>query len=106
MSYLSQVKSSIHKASIETSRFMGAHLRIEARKSGWPEDVIRHLSVQHKDGSFNVHAHESHKNQVLNLEYGTPSTQPTAAIRRFNNRSRDAETFLARRTMRHLKGHS
>ena len=84
---------------------MGAHLRIEARKSGWPEEVIRHLSVQHKDGSFNVHAHESHKNQVLNLEYGTPSTQPTAAIRRFGNRTASAESFLVRRTMRHLGGH-
>jgi len=105
VSYLSQIKSSLNKATIETTRLMSAHLRIEARKSGWPAEIVRHLSVRHNDGTFTVHSHEAHRNQVLNLEYGTPSTQPTAAIRRFGNRTAGAESFLVRRTMRHLGGH-
>ena len=105
MSYLSQVKDSLSKATQDTTRFMSAHLRIEARKSGWPADVVRHLSVRHQDGNFTVHSHGDHRSTVMDLEYGTPSQRPTAAIRRFGNRTTDAETFLVRRTMKHLKGH-
>ena len=104
MTYFKEIKDSIHKASVETTRFMSAHLRSEARKSGWPEDIVRHLSVKHSDGAFTVHSHESHRADVLNLEYGTPSTQPTAAIRRFKNRTSHAEKFLVNRAMSHLGG--
>ena len=105
MSYLSQVKDSLAKATQDTTRFMSAHLRIEARKSGWPDDVVSHLFVRHEDGEFTVHSHESHRNQVLDLEYGTPSQRPTAAIRRFGNRTAASERFLLSRTSKYLKGH-
>jgi len=105
VSYLSQVKDSLAKATVDTTRFMSAHLRIEARKSGWPDDVVRHLSVHHNDGEFTVHSHDDHRNTVMDLEYGTPSQRPTAAIRRFNNRTAASEKFLLSRTSKYLKGH-
>jgi hypothetical protein len=37
----------------------------------------------------------------MNLEYGTPGQQPTAAIRRFNNRQEEAEKFLVGRAFQH-----
>lgn len=105
MSYFSAVKSSLKKAANDTSRLMSAQLRIEARKSGWPDDIVRHLAVHHKDGSFKVHAHDDHRSAVMDLEYGTPNQRPTAAIRRFTNRMNEAETFFARRTMKYLENH-
>jgi hypothetical protein len=84
---------------------MSAHLRTEARASGWPNNVVRNLSVRHQDGEFTVHSHEGHRDQVLDLEYGTPSTQPTAAIRRFANRQQEAEKFLVGRVGKHMGGH-
>lgn len=105
MSYLSQVKDSLAKATNDTARFMSAHLRIEARKSGWPDDVVRHLSVRHDDGAFTVHSHEDHRNRVMDLEYGNTSQRPTAAIRRFGNRTAASEKFLLSQTSKYLKGH-
>jgi len=105
VTYLKKAKESLTKASVETTRFMGAHLRSEARASGWPEKIVKHLHVRHDNGSFTVHGNPAHKVQILDLEYGTPDTQPTAAIRRFNNRQTEAEKFLVNRAMRHLDGY-
>lgn len=84
---------------------MSAHLRSEARKSGWPEHVVRGLAIKHNDGEFTVHSHDKHRAEVLNLEYGTPSSQPTAAIRRFHNRMQHAESFIVSRALHHMGGH-
>ena len=96
MNSFQHIDRALTSASIDTSRFLTARLRSETRASGWPDEVTRHMSV-HFDGDFHVHSHPSHKDQVHNLEYGTPDTQPTAAIRRFANRTHEAEKFLVGR---------
>ncbi len=105
MTYLKKARESLNKASVETTRFMGAHLRSEARASGWPEKIVRNLHVRHSDGAFTIHGNPTHKTEILNLEYGTPDTQPTAAMRRFNNRQQEAEKFMLARTMQHMDGY-
>ena len=84
---------------------MGAHLRSEARASGWPEKIVRNLHVRNSNGAFTIHGNPTHKTEILNLEYGTPDTQPTAAMRRFNNRQYEAEKFMLARTMQHMDGY-
>lgn len=91
------VNSAVHSAGLETSRFLSAHLRGEARASGWPEDVVRHMRVSYGEDGFNAHVHKSHIKEANNLEYGVPGTGPTAAIRRFANRTGEAENFFAAR---------
>lgn len=81
---------------------MSAQLRSEARASGWPDNIVRGMHVTYDKGSFVVRSHPDHKPQVLNLEYGTPDTQPTAAIRRFSNRQHSSEYFLLKRAMQHI----
>ncbi len=105
MTYLKKARESLNRASVETTRFMGAHLRSEARASGWPEKIVRNLHVRHSDGAFTIHGNPTHKTEILNLEYGTPDTQPTAAMRRFNNRQQEAEKFMLARTMQHMDGY-
>ena len=105
MTYLKKARESLNRASVETTRFMGAHLRSEARASGWPEKIVRNLHVRHSDGVFTIHGNPTHKTEILNLEYGTPDTQPTAAMRRFNNRQQEAEKFMLARTMQHMDGY-
>ena len=104
MKYLEQVKKSLHTASHDTSRLMSAKLRTEALASGWPAHIARSLHVRYNEGNFTVHTHPTYKDHVLDLEYGTPSTSPTAAIRRFKNRQYEAEKFLVKNAHRHLKG--
>jgi hypothetical protein len=38
----------------------------------------------------------------MDLEYGTPNTQPTAAVRRFKNRQDEAEHFFVGRLEKHF----
>jgi hypothetical protein len=102
VNYLNNFKESLNKASVETTRMMSAHLRSEAQASGWPSHIVRGLNVTHNKGSFSVNVHRSHRAEAMNLEYGTPSTQPTAAIRRFKNRQQETERFLIGRTSKHL----
>ena len=77
-------------------------MRSEARASDWPEDIVRHMRVSYGDEGFNIHVHDAHKKEALNLEYGTPNTLPTAAMRRFSNRTQEAEKFFIGRLGAHL----
>ena len=105
MSKLKHIHSALHQASLDTTRVLGAHLRSETRASGWPHEITRRMRVSYDGDSFHVHSHPGHSAQVADLEYGTPSTQPTAAIRRFSNRTHEAESFLTGR-MHQLLGKS
>lgn len=94
--------NAVKKASVDTSRLLSAQMRSEARASGWPNDVVSSLSVSYSKDSFNVNVHKRHYEKVMDLEYGTPETQPTAAIRRTMNRTQSAQTFFVGRLSRLL----
>lgn len=100
MIHTNPYSSAIKQASRESSKYMSALMRTEARASGWPEHIVRSISV---DDSFNVNVHKAHRAEAMNLEYGTPDTQPTAALRRMANRTGQVEAFFVRR-MAHLTG--
>ena len=76
---------------------MTSHLRSEAHASGWPKHIVNNMHVSYGKEGFQANVHESHEAEAKNLEYGTPSSQPTAAVRRFSNRTQEAETFLVGR---------
>ena len=90
-------QNAIHQASHETSQFMTAHLRSEAHASGWPSHVSGNMGVTYSDKGFEAHTHDAHKEEAHDLEYGTTTMRPTAAVRRFANRTGEADTFLAGR---------
>lgn len=102
MKLVHNIKASLHRASHDTARFMSAHLRSEARASGWPDHLVSGLHVRHSGGSFTVHAHPSSRSDVMNMEYGTTSNQPNRAIHRFNNDQKEAEKFLVGRLGHHM----
>lgn len=97
MKEIKAFKSALDKASNDAAHFMTAHLRAETHASGWPTNVTRSMRVVHNKGSFEVHASDSHKNAIHNLEYGTPDERPTAAMRRYSNRTQQAEKFFVGR---------
>ena len=97
-----KIHSAIKNSGHETSRFVTAHLRDETRNSQWPEDLVRSTHVTYGKNGFEAHTHNSHLEQVKDFEYGTPGRRPTAAIRRTNNRSHEAESFFVQRLAKHL----
>lgn len=99
-----KLTNALNQASHETTRLLSAHLRTEARKSGWSDDVVRSMHVTYDKDGFTSHVGARHYNKALNLEYGTPDTQPTAAVRRFNNRTAEAQHFFVNRLFKHIEG--
>lgn len=83
---------------------MSAQLRAEARNAGWPSHAANALTVHYDGKDFNVVSHGNH-NLIGDLEYGTPSTSPTAAIRRFKNRMGNTEQFFMDRLTVHGGAH-
>lgn len=102
MKQIQDFHNALHKSSVDTSRFLSAHLRSEARASGWPEHIVSHMGVTYGSGGFNAHVHDDHHDDAMRLEYGTSSTQPTAAVRRFANRMQGAEEFFTKRLSKHV----
>jgi len=102
MKEIDSFHSALEKASHETSRVMSHHLKAEAHASGWPSHVVNKMHVKYGDEGFQAHVHDAHKDIAHDYEYGTPDSQPTAAVRRFANRTQEAEKFLLGRIHHHL----
>lgn len=96
--------TALEKSSYETAHMLSRQLRHETRASGWPEHIVNRMKVHYHDGEFKIAAHPKHTSHINDLEYGTPSTRPTAAMRRFSNRLQEGESFLVGRMMMHLGG--
>lgn len=99
------VLNSIHRASHETSRLVGAHLRSEAKANGWPSHVVSSTSVSYSKNGFAANVSEKHHAEALDYEYGTPNRQPSGAIRHTANRTAESENFLVNRLFQHLEAY-
>ena len=99
------VLNAIHKASHETSRLVGAHMRSEAKATGWPSHVVSGMSVSYSKGGFDANVNEKHHSEALDHEYGTPDRQPSGAIRHTANRTAESENFLVNRLYKHLEAY-
>lgn len=94
--------SALNKTIDETSHVMSLHLKSEAEASKWPNHITSGLHVRYSKNGFEAHVSDKHLREAQDFEYGTPTTQPTAAIRRFGNRQNEMGTFLAGRLSHHL----
>jgi hypothetical protein len=96
--------TALNKSAQETARYMSTHLQNEARAAGWPDHIVNGMKVQHHDGEFKISANSKHSKEIKNLEYGTPDSRPTAAMRRFSNNTAEAEEFFVGRMLDNLGG--
>jgi hypothetical protein len=91
---MKHIHSAIEAAAKHTSRYMTGQLRKEAKASGWPRHVVSNMGVVYNDKKLEVHIHDNHLAEAHDLEYGTTTSRPTAAIRRSTNRTQDADAFF------------
>lgn len=89
--------SSLIQAGQETAIHMTAQLRAQCLASGWDRSIANRVKVTFSSGGFKVVYPDEIKKDVENLEYGTPTTQPTAAFRRFQNRLDKAADYMMTR---------
>lgn len=60
-----------------------------ASSAGWPSHIVSSLSVKNLNGSIFIDYPNTLSNEILDLEYGTDSTQPSAVMRKFKSRNAD-----------------
>lgn len=97
-----EFKRAIQKASIDASRYMSVGLRREARASGWPRHIVNSLRMNYSRNGFDVSVHNDYHDSAMDYEYGNTEMRPTAAIRRFVNRSQESEAFFLNRAAKHM----
>ena len=68
---------------------LNTDLKGSATTAGWPSHVVSSLSVKKLDGSVYIDYPSVVSNEVLDLEYGTENSQPSAVMRNFKNRNSD-----------------
>jgi hypothetical protein len=96
-SIFDKYSASLIQAGRETAVFMTAQLRAQCKSSGWDAATANQLKVGFDDDGFKLVIPERLKDEVFALEYGTTSTQPTAALRKFNNRLEGVASYMMTR---------
>lgn len=83
--------------------YLSREVRRHARDSGWPRHLSESLGVEHSGGHLRVSVPDHLADEVMDLEYGTPSTPPSGAMRQFLNRSsRAADDMVHHESLSYL----
>lgn len=86
----------VDSAADRTSISMTSRLRKYAVTNGWNGKVARNTQVAYRpDEGFVVEFADDVREQAMNLEYGTETMRPTAAIRKYENSGHAEEAFIA-----------
>lgn len=84
------------KAAVTTATYMTADVRHSAMKQGWDIETASNTNIMYDGTEVKVHIDAGFESQAMDLEYGTESSRPTAVLRKYGNRTQDAEkVFLS-----------
>lgn len=76
--------AAIHKAAEQTATVMAHQVRHHAANSGWSPEAAQSLDVKYVDGKFVA---SSSNGDAFTHEYGSQTSAPTAAVRKFSHHS-------------------
>lgn len=99
---MKKLADSLKKVSKEISQVMTAELRMSALDNGWDANSAFGTKIVHNENAFNVEVDPAVNNQVMNLEYGTEKTPPTAVFRKYGNNTSKIEKALISRLEKEL----
>lgn len=91
---MKSLKDAAAKAALDTAQFVTNSVRSSAQEHGWDAEVTSNTNILFNGEKFNVEVHPDHYDQAMNLEYGTELIRPTAVLRKYDNKSEEAEDFF------------
>jgi hypothetical protein len=100
------IKSTVklaEKSAKYTAEFMTKDVREIAHKHGWDKKSTNSLSVKYEKEAFNVVIDPKHERTVMDLEYGTETTYPTAVVRKYKSSTGKAEEMFIKSLEKELK---
>lgn len=90
------LKEAAIKAAHSTAESATHAFKQHALQHGWDRDVVANTHIAYEDGKFGVKVHPDYQDRAHIHEYGDEQTPPTAAIRKFFNRSENTSIpFMA-----------
>lgn len=83
------IKEVEEEAFLKAAERLTPEFRQLALNAGWPAGVVLQMTVEAFEGALYVDYPEELKDEVEDLEYGTPKSAPNAVIRPFMARYED-----------------
>lgn len=97
-------KTALKAAGADTAKLMTTQLREDMLSSGWDSRLVSKIRVRFVNNKFDISIPDKFKDAVSSLEYGSSSTPPSAVLRKFSNRTQEAEKFLSQRAVAYMGG--
>lgn len=93
---MKRLADAARKAAHQTSLLMTSDVRQVAMENGWSSEVASNTHIMYDGSSYQVAVREDLESQAMDLEFGTPSTRPTAVFRKYANNTQQVEqAFIA-----------
>jgi hypothetical protein len=97
-------KTSLKAAGAETAQFMTSQVREDLLAEGLDSRMVAKVRYRFLNNKFELIMPQKVKKAVSDLEYGSSSTPPSAVLRKFANRTQEAEKFLSQRAVAYMAG--
>ena len=91
---MKKLADALLKVTEEVSHAMTADVRVSALNHGWDAHSVFGTSVTNNEGQFNLEIDPAVKNRVMDWEYGTQTSRPTAVFRKYGNNTAKIEAAI------------
>jgi hypothetical protein len=97
-------KTSLKAAGTETAQFMTSQVREELLAGGLDSRMVAKVRFRFFNNKFELKMPPKVKKAVETLEYGSSDKPPSAVLRKFANRTQEAEKLLTQRVAAYMAG--
>ena len=99
---MKDIISAIQRGATSSAPHITRDLRRHTREHGWDPQVVSNTSVNYDGERFTASIADGFQGQGFDHEYGTETTPPSAAIRKYGKHAPRAERHLLRNIAKEL----
>lgn len=97
-------KTALKAAGTETAQFMTSQVREDLLSEGLDSRMVKRVHFRFAGNKFELKMPDKVKKAVDTLEYGSSNTPPSAVLRKFANRTQEAEKLFTQRVAAYMAG--
>jgi hypothetical protein len=85
---MQEISDALETAMAAAASELTEHLRDQAQKSGWADELARSVNIGYAGSILDVNIDPQAEREVFDKEYGTEESAPTAILRRMGHHPR------------------
>ena len=97
-------KTALKAAGAETAQFMTSQIREDLLAEGLDSRMVAKVRYRFFNNKFEIKMPKKVDKAVKELEFGSSTKPPSAVLRKFENRTQEAEKFLSQRAVAYMAG--